>query len=97
MTDRTYTAVLDRFEEDRAVLLVERGDEVVDEMVVPKSMVPSAGRHQDAVFAVSLAGEQSLEFRYDAERTEERSDRAQSRFDRLSRRLPAEESDSNTE
>lgn len=97
MTERIYTAVLDRFEEGRAVLLLERDDELVDEMVVPQAVLPSAGRNQDAVFGVYLTDEESMEFRYDEECTRERSDRAQSRFDRLSRRLPSEESNSNTE
>lgn len=97
MTDRIYTAVLDRFEEDRAVLLLERGDELVDEVVVPESMLPAAGRHQDAVFGVYLTDEESTEFRYDPERTASRSDRAQSRFDRLSRRLSAGDDDSDAE
>ncbi|MFC6824278.1 DUF3006 domain-containing protein [Halopelagius fulvigenes] len=94
MTEHIYTAVLDRFEEESAVLLLEREGEVVDETVVPRAMLPEAGRHRDAVFGVSLADEESMEFRYDPDRTRERRDAAQSRFDRLSRRLGDEESDS---
>lgn len=87
MSERTYTAVLDRFEEETAVLLLEADDETVDELAVPKGLLPSEGRHRDAIFTVSVAGPDRTEFVYEPDETRKRSDDAQSRFDRLSRSL----------
>jgi hypothetical protein len=86
----TYTAVLDRFEEDQAILLLERDDELVDELVLPESVLPAAGRHQDAIFTL-IKNEERTELTYESEETDERKTRAQSRFDRLSQSLSSQE------
>ncbi|MFB9807267.1 DUF3006 family protein, partial [Haladaptatus pallidirubidus] len=49
---RTFTAVLDRFEEEQAVLLLESNGETVDELVIHRDDLPESGRHQDAIFTV---------------------------------------------
>ena len=81
-----YAAVLDRFEGELAVLLLESEGETVDELVVPTRLLPPAGRREDAVFAVGVS-EKRTEFAYDAEETERRAEDAQRRFDGLSRSL----------
>ena len=86
MDEGRYAAVLDRFEGESAVLLVEANGETVDELVVPTRLLPSAGRHENAVFAVT-ASDDRTELAYDAEETERRAEGAQNRFDRLSRSL----------
>ncbi|WP_224332662.1 DUF3006 domain-containing protein [Haloprofundus halobius] len=93
MTEKTYTLVLDRFEEDDAVLLVEEDGDLVDEIVLPKAMLPVDGQHQDALFSVQHTSETVTELQYDSEQTQERKESAQGRFDRLSQRLPSEDMD----
>lgn len=87
-----YTAVLDRFEESTAVLLLEQDGEQVDELLLERGLVPEQGRHQDAVFEV-VVSDVEFSIRYREQETEERQERAQSRFDRLSQELPSEDSD----
>lgn len=89
--DGRYTAVLDRFEDDLAVLLLEDGDEVVDDLVVDRERLPSPARHQDAVLTVVVRDGDLADATYDPETTERRSERARDRFDRLSRRPPDED------
>lgn len=83
-----HTAVLDRFEGETAVLLLERDGEIVDELLVERSALPEVGREQDAVFRVAIEDGDLAELSYDPEATETRAMRAQSRFDRLSERPP---------
>jgi hypothetical protein len=73
------TAVLDRFEGDRAVLVTD-GEQ---RLVLPRSAVPPAGRHVDAVFRVTLREGRVIDLRYRPEESRERARRAQARFDRL--------------
>ena len=87
MAHPRYTAVLDRFEEQRAVLLLERDGEQIEELVVPTELLPPAGREQDAIFTVRVDSDTLTTITYDAEATEKRSDSAQDRFDSLSRSL----------
>ncbi|MFC5972922.1 DUF3006 domain-containing protein [Halomarina salina] len=77
------TAVVDRFEGDRAVLATD-GDETV---VLARERLPREGRHVDAVFRLSLAHGAVTSLTYDAVATRYRGSRARSRFDRLSRPL----------
>lgn len=82
------TAVLDRFEGDRAVLVTDSEQR----LVLPRSAVPPAGRHVDAVFRVTLQDGRVVGLDYRPEESRERARRAQDRFDRL-----AEEPDPSTE
>jgi hypothetical protein len=82
------TAVLDRFEGDLAVLVLEAGGETVGEKVVDRAALPEDARHADAVLELTLAVGDVVAVAYDADETEERGEAAQSRFDRLSRRPP---------
>lgn len=87
--DGKYTAVVDRFEGDLAVLLLERDGETVDDIPLPQTELPENGRHQDAVLHVSVEDGEVRNATYKAEETAQRAEHAQSRFDRLSQR-PAE-------
>ena len=91
---RRYTAVLDRFEEETAVLLLEADGEQVDELLVDREALPTDGRQQDAVFDVVVCGESLRVLSYLDAETERRRGDAQDRFDRLSSELPTEESSS---
>ena len=88
MTDspQTFTAVLDRFEEEQAVLLLESEGETVDELIMHRDELPESGRHQDAIFTVTVDEETVQEIEYEPTETEERAEAAQQQFDRLARR-----------
>ncbi|WP_424016221.1 DUF3006 domain-containing protein (plasmid) [Halorientalis pallida] len=94
--DGTYTAAVDRFEDDLAVLLVEDENDPIGELVVDEDELPTDGQHVDAVITVAVEDGELVEARYQAQETEARSEAAQSRFDRLSER-PPETSDENSE
>ncbi|WP_255169105.1 DUF3006 family protein [Natrononativus amylolyticus] len=81
-------AVLDRIVDGSAVLLLEADGEVVDERIVEVTALPEEGRHEGAVFDVDI--EDGLEATYRPDEERERRERAQERFDRLSRRLGEE-------
>ncbi len=95
--DGDYTAVLDRFEDDLAVLLLEHEGELVDDIAVPRTELPESARHQDSVLDVSVEDGAIQQATYKAEETVERAERAQSRFDRLSQRPSESESDADSE
>ena len=96
-SDGKYTAVVDRFEEDLAVLLLERDGETVDDILLPKPELPESGRHQDAVLYVSVVDGEVRNATYKAEETDQRAERAQSRFDRLSQRPSESETEADTD
>ncbi len=87
LPDGTHTAVLDRFEDDRAVLLVERPDDRATQVVVDRTALPEDGRHADAVLSVTVEDGSPVAWRYRPDATTDRADATQDRFDRLSRRL----------
>ena len=91
---QTFTAVLDRFEEEQAVLLLESEGETVDELIMHRDDLPESGRHQDAIFTVTVNEEIVKEIEYDPAETEERAGDTQQQFDRLARRPPSEDEDS---
>jgi len=75
------TAVVDQFEGERVVLVLDDRPETV---AVERSTLPPAGRHVDAVFRVRLAHGNVTGARYDREATRRRACEARERFDRLS-------------
>lgn len=81
----TFTAVIDRFEDDRAVLVLERDGETAGELVIDAERLPDDGRKVDAVFEVVLSEGAPTDVAFRPERTEHRAESAQRRFDRLSR------------
>lgn len=90
--DGEYSAVVDRLEETLAVLEVTT-DDGFSELVVDEADLPAAGRHSDAALTVTIRDGDLIEATYDAEKTTERQDRAQNRFDRLSDRPPQPDED----
>ena len=96
-TDGEYTAVVDRFEGDLAVVLLERDGETVDDIAIQRTELPEKARHQDGILRVSIEDGELREASYKAEETDERAEHAQSRFDRLSRRPSEPESDTDPE
>jgi len=86
--DGTYTAVLDRVEagpdgEDLAVLVCERGDEAVGQVVVPLGDLPDGARHVDAVLAVEVADGELVAAADRPAETERRARSAQDELDGL--------------
>ena len=89
--DGTYTAVLDRFEDDLAVLVLESDDETIGQLVVDAGALPADGQHQDALFTVVVRDDELAETTYHPDRTAHRQETAQSRFDRLAGRADRDE------
>ena len=88
--DGTYTAVLDRIEDTLATLEIEDGGDL-HALVVDEARLPAAARHQDALLSVVIEDGDLVEASYDREETTARGERAQDRFDRLSRRPPQDD------
>lgn len=89
--DGRYVAVIDRFEGDRAVVLLEtEEEETVGELLVPREHLPEPARHADAVLQVTVSDGEFRAASYDEAETERRKRDAQARFDRLARRPPHE-------
>ncbi|MEF8937515.1 DUF3006 domain-containing protein [Halobacteriaceae bacterium SHR40] len=84
----TYSAVVDRIVDgETAVLLLERDGETVDELTMAAEAVPEPGRHEGAVFEVTVDCGTVERFDYQPETEADRRDSAQRKFDRLSKRL----------
>ena len=87
LSDGTYTAVLDRIEDGLAALEVTAdGDR--REVTVPVDRLPADASRVDSVVTVEVVDGVIETVAYDPEATTARAERAQSRFDRLSERLP---------
>jgi hypothetical protein len=85
----THTAVLDRIVDgEKAVLLLEADGDVVGERIIDVERLPESGRHEGAVFDVTVDEETLLEASYREAAERERRESARARFDRLSERLP---------
>ncbi|MFC6732665.1 MULTISPECIES: DUF3006 domain-containing protein [unclassified Haladaptatus] len=91
VTDGAYTAVIDRIEDNHAVLLIEEGGKDVDELVVHETKLPFDMREPNLVVHVTLEGGKLRSVDADREETAERMEDAQSRFDRLAKRPPETE------
>lgn len=76
--DGTYTAVLDRFEGELAVLVPESDGETLEQIKVATQTLPAEGQHQNALFTVVLRGGELTEATYHPDRTEDRREAAQS-------------------
>ena len=95
-SDGTYTAVVDRFEDELAVLLLEADGETVGETVLTKERLPEDGQHVDAVLTVDLEDETVVDITYEERETATRSEHAQQRFNDLSQRPPSREDESDS-
>ena len=93
VADGTYTAVLDRIEDDLAVLEVSDDEGDTHELVVDVAALPADGRQPDAVFEVRVTDGELREATYDESRSESRREAAQDRFDRLTSQPDADENE----
>lgn len=93
MDSRQLTGVIDRFEEDLAVVLLEDDGDVVDETTIERSELPENAAHTNAVLSVTLSGDTVLDVSYNEEETTRRTQDARERFDRLAERPPRDEND----
>lgn len=93
VADGDYTAVLDRFEGELAVLVLERDGESVDELAVDASTLLETALGQDAVLNVTIEDGELSTAAFQPAETERRREDAQNRFDRLSQRPPQPDDD----
>jgi len=85
------SGVVDRIVDgETAVVLLESDSEVCDQLTVPVDELPEAGRHEGAVFDVSLVDGEPVAFSHRPDTERQRREAAQDRFDRLSKRLGEE-------
>lgn len=84
--DGSFTAIVDRIVEGRAVLHVEEGDETVSEFHHPQDDLPD-GAGEGTVCRISVSDDVIERIEYRAEETEDRRTRIREKFDRLSKRL----------
>lgn len=84
--DGEYAGVVDRIEEGIAVVLLEEDGDVFAECHLDPETLPEEGRHEGAVCRFELECGEVIDVTYRSAETSERKERAQRRFDRLSRR-----------
>ena len=89
--DGKYTAVVDRIEDGHATILLEEDGEDAYELVVCPEALPSDGRHSDAILTVEINDDELAKAKYRPDETEAQQESSQSRFDRLSERLPSDD------
>jgi hypothetical protein len=90
LADGCYTAVVDSVEDGVATVFFEDDGEEVGDAILDASDLPERARHADAVLQVTVVDGALVGSEYDAERTADRAERAQDRFDRLSERPPSD-------
>jgi hypothetical protein len=88
LADGCYTAVVDSVEDGFATVFFERNGEEVGDAVLDTEALPEPARRNDAVLRITVSDGELTEAEYDADRTDERAEQAQNRFDRLSERPP---------
>lgn len=91
LPDGEYIAVVDSIEDGLATVFFEQAGDEVGNAVINPDELPSDGQHADAILEVLIREGAISSVEYEPERTTERSETAQSRFDRLSNRPPADE------
>jgi hypothetical protein len=91
LEDGTYIGVVDRFEGDQAVVVLQEDDADVADVTLARTALPEEGLHEDAVFRVDLEDGDVVGVTYEPQETVARKEEAQSRFDRLSKRPPRDE------
>jgi len=92
MSTHQFTGVIDRFEDDLAVILVEACGEVIDEVVLDRAELPADGTETNAVLTITLTNDGEVAaLEYDPTETVDRKEQAQSRFDRLAERPPSDD------
>jgi predicted AlkP superfamily phosphohydrolase/phosphomutase len=90
--DGEYTAVVDEVEESLARLELGGDGEWYD-LVVGTEELPDEARQADAVLTVTVTDDTLVDAVYRPDETAQRREKAQDRFDRLSRRPPGSDDD----
>ena len=93
LDDGEYTAVVDSIEDGLATIFFERDGKEVGNAVLETDRLPEDGKHADAILTVTVVDGNLETVQYEPKQTTKRSDAAQNRFDRLSKR-PLSEDDS---
>jgi hypothetical protein len=91
LDDGTYTAVVDSIEDELATIFYEHDGEDVASELREATELPEDGRHADALFSVEVSDSEVVNWAYEPERTQDRQDAAQNRFDQLSSRPPSDD------
>jgi hypothetical protein len=91
LPDGEYTAVVDSIEDGYATVFFEHDGEEVEDAIIEATELPETAQHADAILSVTVKNGSLTEIEYKPERTVDRAEQAQSRFDRLSQRPPSEE------
>ena len=91
LPDGEYTAVVDSIEDGLTTVFFEQDGDEVGDALMDVSQLPDDGQHADAVLSVIVMDGVIEESQYDPERTKQRSEAAQNRFDRLSKRPPSKD------
>lgn len=84
--DGTYTAVVDEIEDSLARLELDDADGKLHELVLDITELPAAGREPGSVLTIEYTDDEVTDAQYESGATQRRSEAAQDRFDRLSRR-----------
>lgn len=89
--DGSFTGVVDRIVDgETAVLLLEDDGETVEQLNVGVETLPADGQHEGALFEIRVSDGTLVDLEYQPEREQNRRDRLQDKFDRLSNRLGEE-------
>lgn len=89
--DGTYTGTVDRVVDETAVILLEADGEVVEEVTVHVSQLPSEAQDDGGVLSVTVEDSEVVSMEYREEETRERRGRIRDKLDRLSERLSERE------
>ncbi|WP_265112265.1 DUF3006 domain-containing protein [Halosolutus halophilus] len=86
--DGTYTGVVDRIEDGKiAVVLLEEGEQVIEQIDVPADRLPEPAQTDGGVLSVTLEEGEVVSMEYRADATRDRRESAQEKLDRLSEKL----------
>ena len=89
--DGEYTAIVDRIVDgDTAVVLIETDGDVIEQFDIPAVELPTECA-PGSVLSVVITANEIVEMTLQSEETQDRRERIQERFDRLSKRLGDEE------
>ncbi|WP_311174129.1 DUF3006 family protein [Halobellus ordinarius] len=91
LRDGEYTAVVDTIDDGLATVFFEQDGEEVGSATIDADTLPVEARHADAILTVDITDTEITRLKYEPDRTEDRNQAAQDRFDRLSSRPPRDD------
>lgn len=91
LSDGPYTVVVDTIEDGLATVFFEQEGEDVGSATIDADTLPAEARHADAILTVEITDTEITRLSYEPDRTENRNQAAQDRFDRLSSRPPRDD------